>query len=79
VVCLFLPKGLQIIDKDALNQSLDEGSFINLALSKYTCNLYHSFGHLLAPIEAALVTSNHLQKIRLEPPSSTSKEEEGKE
>ena len=34
-----------------------------MGLSKWTCSLYHRFGHLLAPVEAVLLTSNHLKKV----------------
>ena len=43
-----------------LSTSLSEGPFIDLALSSLTCKLYHEYGHLLAPIEAAIITSSHL-------------------
>jgi hypothetical protein len=66
IVNLFLPKNLIIVDQRALEDSLNEGPFIELALSKWTCGLYHRFGHMLAPIEAALLTSNHLKKVPVE-------------
>ena len=44
----------------SLTSSLSEGPFIDLALSSLTCKLYHEYGHLLAPIEAAIITSSHL-------------------
>ena len=43
-----------------LTTNLSEGPFIDLALSSLTCKLYHEYGHLLAPIEAAIITSSHL-------------------
>ena len=43
--------------------SLSEGPFIDLALSSLTCKLYHEYGHLLAPIEAAIITSSHLTPL----------------
>ena len=43
-----------------MTSSLSEGPFIDLALSSLTCKLYHEYGHLLAPIEAAIITSSHL-------------------
>ena len=60
---LFLPKNLAIVDRESLEESLNEGPFIELTLSKWTCGLYHRFGHLLAPVEAVLLTSNHLKKV----------------
>ena len=63
LVGLFLPKNLPIVDRDGLEESLNEGPFIELGLSKWMCGLYHRFGHLLAPVEAVLLTSNHLKKV----------------
>ena len=63
LVGLFLPKNLAIFDREGLDESLNGGPFIELGLSKWTCGLYPRFGHLLAPVEAVLLTSNHLKKI----------------
>ena len=50
----------KIVDKVGLCNSLKDGPFVDLALSSLTCKLYHEYGHLLAPIEAAIITSNYL-------------------
>ena len=63
VVKLFLPKNLVISNQEALEKSLNEGLFVDLALSKLTCGLYHKYGHFLGPVEALLLTSNHVKKI----------------
>ena len=52
----------KIEDIGGLTTSLGDGPFIDLALSSYTCKLYHDYGHLLAPIEAAIITSGYLSK-----------------
>ena len=52
----------KIEDIGGLTTSLGDGPFIDLALSSYTCKLYHEYGHLLAPIEAAIITSGYLSK-----------------
>ena len=52
----------RIEDIGGLTTSLGDGPFIDLALSSYTCKLYHDYGHLLAPIEAAIITSGYLSK-----------------
>ena len=52
----------KIEDIGGLTTSLGDGPFIDLALSSYTCKLYHNYGHLLAPIEAAIITSGYLSK-----------------
>ena len=69
VLCLFTSNTiylsnfeLQIEDIGGLTTSLGDGPFIDLALSSYTCKLYHDYGHLLAPIEAAIITSGYLSK-----------------
>ena len=67
LVGLFLPKNLAITDRDALEESLNEGPFIDLALNKWTCGLYHRFGHMLAPLEAVLLTSNGVKKVDFPP------------
>ena len=63
---LVLPKTLRIADREALEESLNAGPFIDLALSKWTCGLYHKWGHMLGPLEAALLTSNQLERRSLE-------------
>lgn len=49
---------------DELAQQLNESPFIDLALTSLTCQLYHKYGHLLAPVEesveAVLLTSNYV-------------------
>jgi hypothetical protein len=59
-VKVLLPTRFKIENVDQLNDSLNEGPFIELALSKYTCQFYHQFGHFMAPLEALLLTSNHV-------------------
>ena len=63
LVGFFLPKNLAIFDREGLEESLNGGPFIELGLSKWLCGLYHRFGHLLAPVEAVLLTSNHLKRV----------------
>ena len=60
----------KIEDIGGLTTSLGDGPFIDLALSSYTCKLYHDYGHLLAPIEAAIITSGYLSKATLVQPAS---------
>ena len=59
----------KIEDIGGLTTSLGDGPFIDLALSSYTCKLYHDYGHLLAPIEAAIITSGYLSKATPVQPS----------
>ena len=53
----------EVKDIVGLSTSLNEGPFIDLALSSLTCKLYHEYGHLLAPIEAAIITSSYLTPL----------------
>jgi hypothetical protein len=67
----FLPStSFRVIDREKLEESLNEATFIDLALKTFSTPLYHNFGHLLGPIEAFLVTTNHLEKSSL-PPTTT--------
>ena len=53
----------ELDDIKGLANSLSEGPFIDLALSSLTCKLYHEYGHFLAPLEAAIITSSHLSHL----------------
>ena len=57
----------KVEDIPGLTTSLSEGPFIDLALSSLTRKLYHEYGHLLAPIEAAIITSSHLSAAATKP------------
>ena len=63
LVELLLPKNLELFDREGLEESLNGGPFIELGLNELMCNMYHRFGHLLAPVESVLLTSNHLKKV----------------
>ena len=63
LVELFLPKNVVIVNREGLEESLNGDPFIDLSLSKWTCSLYHRFGHLLTPVKAVLLGSNHLKKV----------------
>jgi hypothetical protein len=52
---------MKLFEMNKMNDELNDGPFIDIALTSLTCKLYHQYGHLLAPIEAALITSNHLK------------------
>lgn len=56
-----------LVEADKLSESLIENPVINLALSTYTCKLYHDYGHLLAPLTAGLLTSGHIKSIEITP------------
>ena len=66
----------EVKDIVGLSTSLSEGPFIDLALSSLTCKLYHEYGHLLAPIEAAIITSSHLTPLEADAETPTAEAED---
>ena len=75
-----LSKGkYMLVESEKLSESLIENPVINLALSTYTCNLYHNYGHYLAPLTAGLLTSGHLKKVQLSSPCQTEESKEDAE
>ena len=63
-------KGKYMLDEgERLSEKLIENPVVNLALSTYTCNLYHSYGHYLAPLTATLLTSGHIKGAPTEQPA----------
>ena len=62
VLCPTVSQGrFAVYNTGNMCQSLNDGPFIDLALSSLTCRLYHEYGHFLAPLEAVLLTSNFVQ------------------
>lgn len=51
-----------LVEGERLSESLIENPVINLALSTWTCKLYHDYGHYLAPLTAGLLTSGHIEQ-----------------
>lgn len=68
-----------LVEGEKLSESLIENPVINLALSTYTCNLYHNYGHYLAPLTAGLLTSGHVKEVPLPSPCQTEKSKEDAE
>ena len=50
---------LGISNQDALSEDLESDPFLNSALQRFTCELYHRFGLFLAPLSVGLITSRH--------------------
>ena len=50
---------LRISNQDALSEDLENDSFLNSALQRFTCKLYYRFGSFLAPLSVGLITSRH--------------------
>ena len=50
---------LGINNQEALNEDLENDPFLNSALQRFTCELYHRFGSFLAPLSVGIITNRH--------------------
>ena len=50
---------LGITNQEALSEDLENDTFLNSALQRFTCELYYRFGLLLAPLSVGIITSRH--------------------
>ena len=50
---------LGINNQEALSEDLENDSFLNSALQRFTCKLYYRFGLFLAPLTIGIITSRH--------------------
>ena len=50
---------LGITNQEALSEDLENDPFLNSALQRFTCELYHRFGSFLAPLSVGIITSRH--------------------
>ena len=50
---------LGISNQDALSEDLESDPFLNIALQRFTCELYYRFGSFLAPLSVGLISSRH--------------------
>ena len=50
---------LGITNQDALSEDLENDTFLNSALQRFTCELYYRFGSFLAPLSIGIITSRH--------------------
>ena len=50
---------LGIRNQEALSEDLENDPFLNSVLQRFTCELYHRFGSLLAPLSVGIITSRH--------------------
>ena len=69
VVSMFLPIPPQ--NQQALVRDLEADPFVEHALSSATCELYHRYGMLLAPLTTALTTAKYCQFRPQDPVSIT--------
>ena len=45
--------------QEALSEDLENDSFLNSALQRFTCELYYRFGLFLAPLNIGIIMSRH--------------------
>ena len=50
---------LGIRNQEALSEDLENDSFLNSALQRFTCELYYRFGSFLAPLSVGMIMSRH--------------------
>ena len=50
---------LEITNQDALSEDLENDSFLNSALQRFTCELYYRFCSFLAHLSVGIITSRH--------------------
>ena len=50
---------LGITNQESLNEDLEDDSFLNSALQRFTCELYYRYGSFLAPLSIGIITSRH--------------------
>ena len=50
---------LGITNQDELSEDLENDPFLNSALQRFTCELYHRFGSFIAPLSFGIITSRH--------------------
>ena len=46
-----------ITNQEAQSEDLENDSFLNSALQRFTCELYYRFGSFLAPLSVGIITS----------------------
>ena len=63
---------------EELTKKLINNPVINIALSTYSCTLYHKYGHYLAPLTATLLTSGYIHRGDCNPTIPEQSEDNGK-
>ena len=54
---------LGIGNQQDLSDDLQCDPFLNTAMQRFTCDLYHRFGAFLAPVSVGIITGKHYAKI----------------
>ena len=53
---------LGIGNQQEISTDPESDPFLNTALQRFTCDLYHHFGALLAPVSIGIITGKHYAK-----------------
>ena len=53
---------LGVGNQQELSTDLECDPFLNTAMQRFTCDLYHRFGALLAPVSIGIITGKHYAK-----------------
>ena len=53
---------LGVGNQQELSTDLECDPFLNTAMQRFTCDLYHWFGTLLAPVSVGIITGKHYAK-----------------
>ena len=65
VINLYSNVGCSVLgvgNQQELRTDLESDPFLNTALHRFTCDLYHCFGALLAPVSVGIITDKHYAK-----------------
>ena len=54
---------LGVGNQQELSTDLECDPFLNIAMQRFTCDLYYRFGTLLAPVSVGIITGKHYTKI----------------
>ena len=54
---------LGVGNQQELSDDLECDPFLNIAMQRFTCDLYYHFGALLAPVSVRIITGKHYTKI----------------
>lgn len=72
ILCPAVSNGrFAICNTDQMCESLNDAPFVDLFLSSSICRLYHEYGHYLAPMEAALLTSSYVHPVKQQNSATT--------
>ena len=53
---------LGVGNQQELSTDLESDPFLNIAMQRFTCDLYYRFGALLAPVSIGIITGRHYAK-----------------